>query len=71
MRYKFVVIEIVANEVEYEVEADDEGQALQKAQAGDTLSEGHVRCHGVEDRQIWNGPCEVNEEPTGYRTELV
>lgn len=67
-RYKFTMVEIVANEVEYEVEAEDEAAARKKAEAGDTLSEGHVRCLGVEKRQVWDGPKEVNEEPVGYRT---
>lgn len=46
------VTEIVTNEVDYVVEAKTAEEALEKAEAGDTVKEGHVRINGVSGREV-------------------
>lgn len=46
------VTEIVTNEVDYVVEAATAEEALEKAENGDTIQEGHVRINGVSGREV-------------------
>ncbi len=46
------VTEIVTNEVDYVVEAENAAEALEKAEIGETVKEGHVRINGVSGREV-------------------
>lgn len=51
-RYRFTVFEMRAVEMIYEVEADSEEAAAEKAERGDAIGEEFVRELGVNSREV-------------------
>jgi hypothetical protein len=51
-QFKFVVIETIAHEKHYTVEADSREEALDLAHMGDTINEVFVKDRGVVDRVV-------------------
>ena len=50
--YTAIVIETVAQHVRYEIEAESEQEAQEKAYIGDTISETNLRTDGVINREV-------------------